>query len=306
MDQLFLRPGGEPFLVRGYSNMPIELLASLAGEKPVTHCWIDDTDLGYIDELCAAFGLRRLVFGRKEEVRGVTRLEVMLGKDPAVLQECADIWHRPDRNPGVLLGYPACCVEEYETWHRRYLNCDSPDYVDIINWAFTRTKPKPERMSFLRNDVFYLFSRRWGQSGPPKREEIMRRNSGLDMDLMNIVPWHPCRYDCAETLRKAGAVWTLMQTVVPKLAAMLKVCLARPVLFWDWSRFAVLKGRHDGDGVAYAGVQPPFSLLEPELLALVRSGSRVRARPDGTAALFDAAGAPIAWRGEPPLLMVFE
>jgi len=305
MDQVFLRPGERPFLVRGWGNFPIELLAALAGVKPVTHCWVDDTDLGYVEELCAAFGLRHLVFGRQEVARGTVRLEVMIGKDASMLRECADIWHAPDQNPGVLLGYPACCVEEYMTWHRRYVSCDAADYVDVINWAFERTHPRPERISFLVNDVFYLYSRRWGQNGPLKRQEIVRRNTGLDLDLMNVVPWHPCRYDCPESLRKAEAVWALMLTMAPKLAVMLKTCLARPVLFWEWSRFAVLKGRPTGDGFAYDGVQPPFSLLEPERIAEIRPAAKVRARPDGSAELLDGSGAALAWKGAAPLLLGF-
>ena len=301
-----MRPGGGTFPVRGWGNLPIELLAALAGEKPVTHCWIDEGDLPYVGELSKAFGLGHLVFGRQDSERGGIRLEVLIGRDPADLKACADIWHVPGKNPGGLLGYPSCCVDEYWKWHKRHPNCDEPDYVDIITWAFDRTSPRPERIPFLINNVLYLYSRRWATSGPAKREEIFRRNPGLDMDVMNVVPWHSCRYDCPESIRKAKAVWLTALKTAPKLAAMLKTCLARPVLFWEWPRFAVLKGKpDDAGGFVYEGVQPPFSLLEPELLALVKRGVRARADGDGRAALFDAAGKELALPGERPLLLGF-
>src|SRR5258708_8919736 len=34
-----------------------------------------------------------------------------------------------------------------------------------------------------------LYSRRWGDDGPPKREQILKRNGGLDLDQLNVIPW---------------------------------------------------------------------------------------------------------------------
>lgn len=310
MDHQFRLPGGNSFLVHGWGNLPVELLAAIAGVKPVTHCWVDEGDQDYLSRLCRAFGLEQLVLTRDKgqglslHKGGAARLEVMIGRDASLLRKAADIWHLPGANPGVLLGYPECCVDSYYQWHQRYPSCDLPDYVDVIHNSYRKTSRR-SRLPFLLNDVFYLYSRRWGTQGLPQREQLLQRNPGLDMDVMNVIPWHPCSYECEESLRKAQAVWELMRRMAPALAAMLRTCLTRPVLFWDWTRFAVLKGRIEGEEAVYDGVQPPFSLLEPERLAAVRAGRRVSVREEGGIELRDGSPDARPWGGDAPILLAF-
>lgn len=273
MDYPFRLPGGRVFTVKGWGNLPIELVASLAGVKPVIHCWVEPGEMEYMDGLCSAFGLKRLVYARGGAGSGAERLGLMLGREPRRLKEIAELWDRPQSNPGPQLGYPACCTRFY---------CDyqaaRPGRGDVVLDIHRNTQPRG-RLPFLLNNVFYLFSRLWSSGDIEKREAIGRRNPGLDLDSLNVIPWHPCSYRCPESLKKAEAIWATLREVLPELSSVLKACLTRPVLFWDWDRFAVLQGSANGDGLCpYGRVRPPFSLLEPESLGLLREGEHLRRR----------------------------
>ncbi len=271
MDYEFRLPAGKTFLVKGWGNLPIELLAALSRVKPVIHCWVEEEDRGYLENLCSAFGLRYLVYSQASHGQGPPRLGVMLGEEQARLKEAAAAWDRPRSNPGELLGYPPCCTRAY--WSNNYQADSGRD--DVLLDVYRNTS-EPRRLPFLLNNAFYLFSRPWGNGDAQRREEICRRNPGLDMNSMNVIPWHPCSFRCQESLGKAQAIWRTMLAVLPGLSAVLKACLSKPVLFWDWSRFAVLKGSCEKErNCSYSGIQPPFSLLEPGILELLKAGNRL-------------------------------
>ncbi len=277
MDYTFKIAGRDPVLVKGWGNIQIELLAAMAGVKPVLHCWIDEGDLPYVSSLAASLSLKHLVYNRAGP--GTQKLGVMIGKRLRDLEETARIWDSPQANPGPQLGYPVCCSEFY---------CDSfinarPENppLDCIHHA-ARNTPPGKGLSFLLNDVFYFYSRKGHPDDSERRELIGRKNRGLTMDIMNVIPWHPCSYRCAESLAKGRAIWAMMLQVLPEHALALRACLARPVVFWDWTRFAVLKGARDGAGIwRYDGLQPPYSLLEPEVEELLRRGDRLEASSGG-------------------------
>ncbi|PIR16213.1 MAG: hypothetical protein COV48_10150, partial [Elusimicrobia bacterium CG11_big_fil_rev_8_21_14_0_20_64_6] len=90
MDYRFKIAGREPVLVRGWGNIQIELIAAMAGVKPVLHCWIDEEDLPYLSELSASLSLKLLVYNRTGP--GTQKLGVMVGKRLEDLEETAAIW----------------------------------------------------------------------------------------------------------------------------------------------------------------------------------------------------------------------
>lgn len=302
MDIRFRLPGREPFLVKGWGNVQIELLAAMAGVKPALHCWIGEEDLSYLEELTAALSLKSLIYDRAG--KGSLKLGVMIGKRMKDLEETARIWNSPMSNPGPQLGYPPCCSEFYCDTYINARESDPP--LDCIHNT-ARNTPPGKGLPFLLNDVFYFYSRKGDPRDAEKREAICRKNPGLNMDIMNVVPWHSCSYLCPNSLAKARAIWAMMLQVVPEHALTLRSCLARPVVFWDWTRFAVLKGsREKAGGWLYDGLQPPYSLLEPELEALLRSGDRLEAGADGRLAVLKGRRRLGTLPGNPaPLLLDF-
>lgn len=302
MDYKFRVPGREPVLVKGWGNIQIELLAAMAGVKPVLHCWIDEADLPYVSSLAASLSLKHLVYNRAGP--GTQKLGVMIGKRPEDLAETAAIWDRPRSNPGPQLGYPPCCSKFYCDAYFDAQPADPP--LDCIHHAAANT-PAGGKLSFLLNDVFYFYSRKGHPEDSARRETICRKNRGLNMDIMNVIPWHPCSYRCPESLAKGRAIWATMLQALPEHALALRSCLARPVVFWDWTRFAVLKGAAEGPGRwRYDGLQPPYSLLEPELEERLRRGDALEAAAGGRLDVFKGKRRLGALPGSPaPILLDF-
>lgn len=269
--ELFL-PDGKLRVPR-LGNLPIEIIALLAGVKPVIHCWAGESDLPAFDEICRRLGLKKFVFPRAGKARSAERLGILIGRDAAALKKTARFWNGEYFNPGRSLGYPACCTRFYYTY------VVAQKGRDLIQSIHRHTREKTA-LPFALNDVFYLYSRVPSVQSGARRQKLFAKNPGLDLDVLNLIPWHPCSYRCAPSLAKAAAIWATARKVAPELAHALRACLARPVVFWDWSRFAVLR-RRPGDDLSYSAVEPPLSLLEPRLLAKLRRADRVRVTPAG-------------------------
>ena len=268
----FRLPDG-PLRVPRLGNLPIEILALLAGVKPVIHCWASEADLASFDGLCRRLRLQKFIFPREAKASGPERLGVLIGRDAAALKRTARLWDGEYFNPGQSLGYPACCTRWY------YTHVVDRKGVDLVHSILGHTRGRAA-LPFALNNVFYLYSRIPSVQAGARRQKLFAKNPGLDLDLLNLIPWHPCSYRCAPSLKKAASIWKTARKVAPELAAALRACLARPVVFWDWSRFAVLQ-RRPGKDVSYFAVEPPFSLLEPRLLARLTSADRIKVTPAG-------------------------
>ncbi len=273
MEYEFKLPAGKSFAVKSWGNLAVEHAASLAGVKPVIHCWIQDADQDYVKRLCAAFGLRSLVYTRQGQP-GAERLGIMLGRDEALLAEAARVWTSPRSNPGPQLGYPACCSEFYCAWLDDPSSASGPDVIALI---FKNTS-SPRKLPFLLNDVYYHYSRRGKPTDGDRREALSRLNAGLDMNVLNVLPWHPCSYRCKASLAAGRKIWATMLKTSPPLAATIKASLARPVVFWDWDRFAALEGASAPGALAYAAITRPYSALDAAESALLKAGDRLKHR----------------------------
>ncbi|MDD5302489.1 MAG: hypothetical protein PHS14_05200, partial [Elusimicrobia bacterium] len=242
-------------------------------------------------------GLQKLVFPRAIKARGAERLGVLIGRDAAALKKTARLWDGEYFNPGRSLGYPPCCTRFY------YTHVVAQKGLDLVQSIHRRTRDK-KALPFLLNNVFYLYSRVPSVQSGARRQKLIAKNAGLDLDLLNLIPWHPCSYRCAPSLEKAAAIWKCARKVAPDLAEALRGCLARPVVFWDWSRFAVLR-RRPGPDLSYSAVEPPFSLLEPSLLAKLRGADRVVITPAGLELWKGARRAGLLGGSPPAILLDF-
>ena len=293
-------PGRPAARIPSWGNLPVELMAAVAGVKPVVHSWVDPADVPRMTELASALGLELLVYSQGGAGSGASRVGLMIGRDRARLAACAEVWDKPMNNPGEHLGYPACCVKAFWEWNPRF---DKKAKQDCIAAAVKRTKKPAAKLPWLLNDAFYLYSRPWSQEDVERREAMVRANPDWSLDLLNINAWHPCSYDCKESLLKAKKTYEMIEKHLPSLASRLKPALSRPIVFWDWHRFAVLEGAADGKGAAaYQGIGAPLSLLEPELGALLAKGDGVAPGKDGALAVWKGKKSLGALPGAPILL----
>lgn len=278
MDFKIRSADGTEAVVPGWGNLPVEIMAAVAGVKPVVHAWIDQREMPVIERMCAVLGLKNLVYSHGGKGSGTGRWGVMIGRETAKLEACAAVWDKPMNNPGEHLGYPACCVKSFWEWNPSF---DRRPAFDCIVKAL-RATPPAKTLPWRINDAYYMYSRPWSQEDVDRREAMVRANPEWPLDLLNVNAWHPCSYACAESLAKAEKTFAAMEKHLPALAAKVKAALARPVAFWDWHRFAALDGTVAADGsVSYARVAPPFSLLEKDLRAALDAGDRLVAGTDG-------------------------
>jgi hypothetical protein len=169
-------------------------------------------------------------------------------------------------------------VKSFWAWNPSFNR--KPEFDCVVRSL--RATPPAKTLPWLLNDVYYMYSRPWSQEDVERRESMVRANPDWPLDLLNVNAWHPCSYACAESLKKAEKTWAVMKKNLPALAAKVEKALKRPVVFWDWHRFAALDGEADAKGaVRFAGVAPPFSLLEPELRAALAKADRAAVGPDG-------------------------
>lgn len=258
-------PGRPKTVIPAWGNLPNELMAALAGVKPVVHAWIDSAELSRIEAMADALGLKLLVYSKGGPGSGASRVGVMIGADMKRLRACAEIWDKPMNNPGEHLGYPPCCVKAFWDWNP---NFDRRPEKDCILVQLEKTKKRP--LPWLLNDVYYMYSRPWSQQDVERRESIARANPGWPIDLMNVNAWHPCSYECKESLAKAKKTWAMIKKHLPELAKLLEPALKRPVIFWDWHRFAALDGK---------SLAVPTTLLEAELAAAALASKDVSQLP---------------------------
>jgi hypothetical protein len=283
-----------------------DLAGLLTGVKPVTYTDYSESDWPYIKELCSALGLK---YAHPEPAAARTgkhlhsgaggqRHMLLLSRKASLLKEASLAWKKSaiDRDWGILLGYPACCVDAYLRWRLGF--CEKKDLVRFTAGNTPGDKP----WDFRLNNIVNYFSRIFGTD-----EELSRRisdlnlSNGLIISVSHVASWHPCSYRCAESSKKAGAIFGFFEDYAPDYAARLKSLLARPFLFVDKYDFMPLGKQGTGKGWTYDPASLPRGLVPKsraaalkagDSLEILASGLRVN-RSAGRSALLKTTSRPI-------------
>lgn len=178
---------------------------------------------------------------------------------------------------GELLGYPACCVSAFCAQEQRW----------------------PNRLPI--------------QASAARSRRFLPRLNNLALDRFAWIAWFPCRYDCGASARLADAAAAHLAEREPELVAALDELLARPRLFLDDSRQAVLDGAQQvGAGrLEFKSVTDLDAIWPPrgdrpdnsDWLRPLAGATRVRLTPDGP--IFTDAGGGEARLADPVLLLPF-
>jgi MoaA/NifB/PqqE/SkfB family radical SAM enzyme len=142
---------------------------------------------------------------------GASHAIVAVALDDEVLTRVLTLQRARDTHAmGALMGYPACCVEAFAA--------------------------QPDRRDNLENE-------RW----------TLRRSQGAVVDSritrlgrVRLLSHHLCRVDCAESIAIADRALARVAQVSPEGAQWLEHALARPALFLDHARSAILEGTLTG------------------------------------------------------------
>lgn len=255
--------------LRGRGLPPQDLLAVIAGLKPLARCGLRPGERqagALLARLARAAGLSARVYRSSREGGGRMAL---FGRAGPVKSFPLAIRSKDAGKMGRLLGYPACCVGTFLATASRH-----PAAV------LSRSGPGPH--SYLTNFLYNLHSR---TPGPSRELERMLAGGYPAMEAY-LLPWIPCRFDCAPSLDYAGRVAGLLAQVEPEMARALKEHLSMPVLWLDDWRFLPLGGaRAEGSGCRYERALDSGTLLGPRAFALLARGNRL-ARERGGIAVF--------------------
>ncbi len=191
------------------------------------------------------------------------------------------------REMGELLGYPACCTAAY----------DENATAGAPLAALARSGPGPHR--FELNFLYNFQSRGYG-TGDSVRELWKRGYSANDAFL---VPWVPCRLDCAPSLAYGGKVFAALTRAAPDYAAGLARLLSAAVVYYsDWALIPLLGARRArGGGWAYDEAADLRTLAPDEALRALAAGTRLEKGRGG----WGAAG-PRGRRDLPAPAAIFE
>lgn len=216
---------------------------------------------------------------------------VSVGRDPARLEAFREATERKEgsrslggdlaavRELGKLLGYPDCCVEAFAEAERpgRPAAGSFPERV--------RRRSGPGPYPFVLNFLYNFHSR----GGEELKTLLAAGYRGMNLYLL---PWIPCRFGCAPSLRFGRALFKDLKRAAPGYAEGLRRALQSAVLFLDERRFVPLAGaRKVRGGWAYDESLDLGTLAEAGLLERLRAGTRAALKdlPAG-ATVFDFTG----------------
>lgn len=280
-----------------------DLAGLIVGAKPVTYTDYTESDWPYIQGLCSALGLKyadpEAAAGRRGKHLGRApggRRMLLLAKKEAPLKAAVAAWGKSaiDRDWGVLLGYPECCVDAYIRWRTAF-----HEQKDLVRFTAENT-PAGKPWDFRLNNIVNYFSRVYGSDEKQSRLiSGLNQRAGLLISVAHVASWHSCSYLCPESSRKAAAIHGFFEDYAPAYAAGLERLLARPFLFVDKYDFAALEGRTAG-GWAVAYPSLPLGLLPPARAAALKKAGEIGLRRDG----FTVGGALVR-TPKPPIILNF-
>ncbi len=274
-------------LARGVSRISLndptfsDLAGVLTGVKPVTYTDCSPGDVPQLKSLCDRLKLNCLPVEEFLSKRWYHLVQgktiFLLGRDAKTVKAAALAWRSPENNErwASILGYPECCIGMYMKWLNTLGLGD-----DLVKMSFYNTKTTGP-LDFKLNNIFNYSSRL--ASGNPKDrlryEKFIEFNREKSFPSKHVIGWHPCAYDCPESLKKADVIFSFMERHAPAYAAGLREALARPVLFWDKYRYAFLEGRSAAGTVSCKGVAFPRSLLSQALYRRIAMCDTIKAGP---------------------------
>lgn len=229
-------------LVVAEPSAPAEVFALRAGVRPAAFLTLSRDDARR--PMPELDGLH-VVRSERDDV-----VELFVAKDAERAQRIATLQHEPDPSRhlsaiGELLGYPACCVA-----------------------AFAR--------QITRHDDAYN-----------RHAAAQRTTAGvwpweLNDFVVKLVPFFPCRYDCARALEQARRTLATIDAAQPGIAESLRVAMARPFLVVGPDRVLAFEGAVRDDAVHYDAVLV-LDHVSAELRALasaLNAGTQLWLAPD--------------------------
>ena len=211
-------------------------------------------------------GLKLIIKEFKEMYGGVLEKPVIMIYYSSDKELCRKAWKaekRGDRKTfGKLLGYPECCVDNFIENHKNDLT--------LISLRNVKTKP-----SFYCNNLFVFDSKLRSFDLPIyyNNFKIFESQNVKDLFLIRHVP---CSFDCKKSVNIGKSTLKLLEDNFPDLAKRIVDALKRPVLYWNYFEWVILKGHQEGDIIKYDGILDYESLIKKEIKNMIGKGNDIK------------------------------
>lgn len=185
-------------------------------------------------------------------------------RDPSLLAEYINDGNRGGHRLAPDTGYPSCCVKRDSEITKIYPNLlERPPYP-ILTLRGTRYQ---ENYSYVMNFLYHLESRDWGKRG--------LKGKRSDYSQFHLLPWTPCSFVCADSLRYGAIMEKILRLNFPAFAKNIADLLKRPVLLFSDFELASLNGTRFGQTVQYHGWLDPSGLMPIKIKKILDAGDRI-------------------------------
>lgn len=237
-----------------------DLVAFFIGEKDIIYAQIFDTeDEKLLRDLTETFGLFFTKIGNKiSKINSNRASDVLIGRNISLIKKVEKLYLDSEFFEWALyLGYPQCCVKEYEKWRNNIKNTYKPIILSALINSESKTIP------YYMNNITNFYSRLTNE----KLRKMMKKYIPLNMkyiekgiDLESFIIWHPCSYSCRKSIIKARKIAAGFKEYLPDLYRIRKKILSKPVLFKSDFEFVLLDGyakhKYGNLTVNYSGIYP--------------------------------------------------
>ncbi|HOJ86783.1 MAG TPA: hypothetical protein PK103_09745 [Elusimicrobiales bacterium] len=226
----------------------IELISLFLGDcKMIWTDWIDGNDTDNLNSISKKFGFNYFIFKNLK----INKWQILLSKKKSSINNFQKLYSEGKINPlitGFELGYPECCVNGFNEYERSgdkslikhiYDKSDKserfPFYMNNICSPFSKIPPKIPGKAYFRKNIEKKFS---------EFEKLNKNIQGyfLNKILEPFIIWHPCSYQCKESMKRVRKIYEFFGYLLPKYAEVKKNFFSKPVFFVDDFRFALLNG----------------------------------------------------------------
>jgi tetratricopeptide (TPR) repeat protein len=209
---------------------------------------------------------------------GRTGMRMGLYRDPAT-RDSRCVWSRDaallahnikDGNRGgdalpQDTGYPKCCIRANDEILREYPDLRKRPPTPAL--AARGTKRLDGEYDYRMNFLYHMESRDQGKRG--------LKGKRFEYSQFHLLPWTPCSFECAESLRYVAVMEKILKLSFPRFAAQLAAVLRRPVVSLGDFELASLEGERIGRTALYRAWLDPTGFFPSEAGKIIDRGDRL-------------------------------
>lgn len=259
-----------------------DLAALLMGDKKVVYAQLfSKEDENNLHELLKVFGFYYVEIKNGTDIAGLKCKHILIGTDIQKMKKAERLYNDNKLIEwGKYLDYPDCCVKGYKEWQRIKVT----NYISLI--IYTLQKSYTSQIPFYLNNTTNFYSRlafNKLRKKMIKYQHINRIYIEKGIDSESFIIWHPCSYNCRESIKRAKKLSKFIKRFLPDIYHIRKTILSKPVLFKDDFKFVMLDGkveeRKGASIVRYSRIFPfPKTLISNKDINLILQYDMVKSK----------------------------